>query len=74
VTYQLDRRARVRLDLFDSSGRHVRRLIQGIAGPGSYTVPWDGRDTRGEMVAAGVYLAQLSVDGVAESQKILRMR
>jgi hypothetical protein len=63
----------VRLDLFDPSGRHVRRLADGAAAPGLYEAAWDGRDTRGARVAAGVYLAQLWVDGAVETRKLVRV-
>jgi hypothetical protein len=74
VTYRLTRPARVRLDLFDASGRHVRRLVDGVAAEGVYAVAWDGRDTRGGIVGPGVYLAQLWVDGAAETRKVVRVR
>jgi len=74
VTYHLERPARVRLDLFDAAGRHVRRLVDGAATTGLHTVPWDGRDTRGAEAAPGVYLAQLTADGQVETQKLVRLK
>jgi murein tripeptide amidase MpaA len=73
VSYRIERPARVRLDLFDAVGRHVRELADGAAAPGFYEVLWDGRDTRGIPVAAGIYLSQLWVDGKIETQKIVRV-
>jgi Zinc carboxypeptidase/FlgD Ig-like domain len=73
VTYELAAAARVRLDLFDASGRHVRRLVDGVAVAGHHTADWDGRDTGGTPVAAGVYLAQLWVDGATDTQKLVRL-
>jgi hypothetical protein len=74
VSYRLTRPARVRVDLFDATGRHVRRLVDGVAAPGLHAVAWDGRDTRGGVVGPGVYLAQLWVDGAVETQKVVRVR
>jgi len=73
VSYELAQDARVRLDLFDASGRHVRRLVDGLAVAGHHTADWDGRDTAGAPVAAGVYLAQLWVDGATDTQKLVRL-
>jgi type VI secretion system Hcp family effector len=51
--------SRVELDVFDINGRHIRELFQDAV-PGSRSrVRWDGRDQRGEPVAAGVYLVKL---------------
>ncbi len=63
----------MRLDLFDASGRHVRRLVDGLAAAGHHSADWDGRDTAGASVAAGVYLAQLWVDGATDTQKLVRL-
>jgi murein tripeptide amidase MpaA len=73
VSYRIERPARVRLDVFDATGRHLRRLADGVAAPGLHEVAWDGRDARGAAVAAGVYLAQLWVDGRIETQKMVRV-
>jgi len=73
VSYRIERPARVRLDLFDAVGRHVRELADGAVAPGFYEVAWDGRDARGVPVASGVYLAQLWVDGKVETRKMVRV-
>ena len=74
VTYHLERATRVRLDLFDTAGRHVRRLVDGGAGAGFHSVAWDGLDSRGTPVGPGVYLAQLTADGAVETQKLVRLQ
>ncbi len=74
VTYQLSRPGRVRLDLFDATGRHVRRLVDGAVEAGLHTMAWDGLDTRGRAVAPGVYLAQLWADGAVETKKLVRLK
>ncbi len=74
VTYTLERATRVRLDLFDAAGRHVRRLVDGAAGAGFHSVAWDGLDSRGASVGPGVYLAQLTADGAVATQKVVRLK
>jgi hypothetical protein len=73
IHYRLVRPGRVRLDVFDTQGRHVRRLVDGAAAAGTYEVAWDGRDVGGAASAAGVYLAQLRVDGAVATQKLVRL-
>jgi hypothetical protein len=51
----------VHLRVFDSGGRLVRTLVEGMQPPGSYAVTWDGDGDRGETMAAGVYYCHLRV-------------
>jgi hypothetical protein len=46
----------VRLDIFNMRGQHTRKLLDRESGPGTYTVHWDGRNSRGEQVGSGIYL------------------
>jgi hypothetical protein len=59
------------LDIYDISGRRVRRLLSGAALPvGEHRVIWDGRDDAGRVAAAGVYLVSLKTREKAFSGKI----
>jgi hypothetical protein len=56
----------VALDLFDTAGRRVRRLLDGAAhAAGVHTTLWDGRDDHGRRAPAGVYVARLRAGGGA---------
>jgi flagellar hook assembly protein FlgD len=37
----------------------VRTLARGECEPGEYTLTWDGRDERGQPMAAGIYYVRL---------------
>ena len=53
---------RVTLAVFDTRGRLVRRLVAaGVMASGSHTATWDGLDTDGRRVPAGLYWARLEV-------------
>jgi len=54
-----DSPGRVRLDVLDLSGRRIRRLADGTAGPGMTRLFWDGCDSSGRRVPSGVYIAWL---------------
>jgi hypothetical protein len=64
----------VRIDVFDTAGRLVRTLVDGYASPGRKSVAWDGRDTRGRVVASGVYFARMSAPEVTQSRKMLLLK
>jgi len=50
----------VRLEVFDAAGRRVRTLHQGQLTAGTHDFRWNGRDSRGQSVPSGVYLARMS--------------
>jgi hypothetical protein len=52
--------ADIQLDLYDLSGRRVRRLWQGHLTAGDRAWVWDGLDDSARLVPAGIYLARLS--------------
>lgn len=63
IDYELPRSARVRLDVFDVSGRLVTTIVDGPRPSGRSSVVWNGRDARGQAVASGVYAYRLTVEG-----------
>ncbi len=50
----------VSLKVYDLGGRLVRTLVNEARDPGCHMVSWDGRDSSGREVAAGVYFCRLS--------------
>ena len=61
--------ADVRLDLFDSAGRHVRTLLDGALPSGTHAVSWDGMDATGRNLASGVFFARAEVGGTIVSSR-----
>lgn len=63
--------ARVRLDVFDITGRRVRVLHAGSMIAGVHELVWDLRDASGQRVAPGLYFAALVVDERRLTQRIV---
>ncbi len=63
IPFEIGFSARVRLDVYDASGRHVTNLIDGVVDPGPHSITWNGRDGGGAPVASGVYFSRLEVTG-----------
>ena len=57
--FSLAARGPAEVAVYAVDGRCVRTLARGEREPGEYTLAWDGRDERGEPVAAGVYYVRL---------------
>jgi hypothetical protein len=69
VAFELPAEARVRLRVFDMSGRLVRTLLDGeVRGAGEHHAVWDGLDAHGRAAAAGVYACQLEAAGHRETK------
>jgi hypothetical protein len=58
------------LRIYDVQGRKVRRVLSAAsAAPGTYSIPWDGRDEGGRPVPPGMYFMRWSTD--RERQSVL---
>jgi len=66
--------ARVRLAVYDVSGRLVAVLADGPATAGEHAASWDGRSRDGEEVSSGVYFCRLAVDGWTASRKMTLLK
>jgi flagellar hook assembly protein FlgD len=61
----------VHAEVFDSSGRLIRRLAGGVQGPGLRDLLWDGRDENARPVPAGVYVVQVSTGEARETARVV---
>jgi glucose/arabinose dehydrogenase len=74
IAFALPAAENVRLDIYDISGRRVRRLFDGVAGAGAHHHAWDGRDGAGAALPAGVYLARLERPEGGETLRLMRLK
>ena len=64
VSYDVPVPGRTRIAVYAVTGQLVTTLVdQANTPPGYHSVAWDGRDSRGETVASGVYVCRLRFDG-----------
>lgn len=74
IAFDLPSPTRVRLRLFDVSGRLVRELSSMELGPGAHQLPWDGRDERGTSANSGVYTCVLEAGAVRQARRLVLIR
>ncbi|HYV50689.1 MAG TPA: FlgD immunoglobulin-like domain containing protein, partial [Dongiaceae bacterium] len=74
ITFELTGRDQVRLAVFDVSGRRVKTLVNEPLGAGEHSVPWNGRDDRGQQVAPGLYMYRLEAGPLLKVGKALKSR
>jgi N-acetylneuraminic acid mutarotase len=64
----------VSLKIYDASGRLVRTLVNRTEHAGTKTVRWNGKDSYGSPVAAGVYFYRLTAQNRTISEKMVVVR
>jgi hypothetical protein len=74
IGYSLPEQCRVRLEVFDVTGRSVKVLVDEIQPGGSHSVDWDGRQTNGTAAASGVYFYRLIVGKTRLSRRMVLIR
>jgi hypothetical protein len=74
-SFYLDRPSAVSIEIFDASGRRVRRLVcNEWFLQGGQTIPWDARNDAGKMVPSGVYFYRFETGFYTEAGKIAVVR
>jgi len=75
ITFCLPAATSVTLDIFNSSGQRVRRLVSTELGPGGqWTVGWDGRDDQGRDLASGTYFYRLQAGGYTQTRQMILLK
>ncbi|HET9940880.1 MAG TPA: S8 family serine peptidase [Candidatus Eisenbacteria bacterium] len=73
IRFTLEQDARVRISMFDASGRRVRSLVDGPLAAGPHRIAWDGRTDVGSSLGAGVYLVKLETGVSTRTMKLAWM-
>jgi flagellar hook assembly protein FlgD len=75
TTFQfgLARAGDAELDIFDTQGRLVRRLVRGALPAGAHFATWDGADDSGARVPPGVYSCRLVTSASRFERRLVRV-
>ncbi len=74
IEFELDQPERVRVAVYDVSGRQVRLLADGVRGAGKHRLLWNGRNDGQRELASGVYFVTLQAGGRRLSNKVVLVR
>lgn len=75
LSFTLPERAAVTLDIYDVSGRLVRRLVEGEEmEAGLREFHWDGNNDAGRSVSSGIYYCRLTAGKATVTRKLVLMR
>ncbi len=74
IRFDLPQQTAVRLQVFDTSGRLVRTLVDRAMPAGQHQVAWDGRDLESHPVGSGVYFYVLHAGDERHPRRLLVLR
>ena len=74
IAFQVPIESKVKLKIYNTQGRLVRSLIDGIRDRGLYTMCWDGKDQSGNEVASGIYFYKLTAGDFTSVKKMVLLK
>jgi hypothetical protein len=74
ISYHVSAQTPVVLGIYSVTGCLVTRLVDDVQPAGFYTVRWDGTDTCGGRVGAGVYFCRLQTSRRTGTHKLIKLR
>ena len=74
IRWYLPSPSRVRITIFDVSGRPVRLLVDDNFGAGINSADWDGAREGGSAAASGVYFYRIEAGSFIDSKKMILIR
>lgn len=74
IEYVLPREERVRITIYSISGQEILKLVDGVKSAGSHQVQWDGRNSSGIPVSAGIYLYSLETANYRDIRKMTYLK
>ncbi len=74
ISYSIAEPTRVRLMVYDASGRLVKTLVNSEHESGIYNVIWNGRDEADRAVAEGIYFYTLETSKQSFTKKMILTR
>ncbi|MEA3266940.1 MAG: T9SS type A sorting domain-containing protein [Candidatus Fermentibacteria bacterium] len=74
ISFGLPVSGNVRVNVFDMTGRLVTTIANEEMAAANHTIVWDGTDSNGLTVGAGVYFCRLETAGQVLTQKMLKVQ
>jgi hypothetical protein len=74
ISYTVEQPSDIRLDVFDIRGRRVATLADRFHSQGIYHVQWDGVDSRGRVLASGVYFYRMKAENYSVTRKMILLK
>jgi flagellar hook assembly protein FlgD len=74
IGYDLPAASKVRLMIYDVSGRVINELVNQNQPAGHHEIIWDGRNASNDVVASGVYFYRLIAGSFVQTRKMVMLK
>jgi hypothetical protein len=74
IEFSLPKAGQVTLDIFDTAGRRVARLLDSVQAAGPHSEIWTGLDDAGSRVSSGTYFYRMVSDGSTLVRKMVLLK
>jgi hypothetical protein len=74
VRFELSQLNSVSIKIFDILGKEIKLLIEKNLPAGEYTVQWDGKDDKGNILPGGVYFIQMTAGKYRQTIKTVLLK
>jgi hypothetical protein len=74
IHYAIPEAQRVKITIYDITGKEVKTLVNEVKPAGYYSINWDGTNNDFRKAASGMYIYCMKTDAFIKSQKMLLIR
>ncbi len=71
IEYAIPNSEYVRLDVYNTTGQHIKTLQAGFQMAGRYKAAWDGTNESGNRVSSGIYIYRLKIHAQVQSKRMV---
>ncbi len=74
IQYSLPQAKKVRIVVYDISGKEIALLADKYQNAGTYNVTWNGNNNSGQPVASGIYFYSVQAGNYAQTKKMVLLK
>ena len=71
INFDVPQSVKVRVDVYNLLGQHIKKLTDETASPGHHQILWDGLDDQGHKVGNGIYFVRLTAGKIVLVKKMM---
>ena len=74
IKYSIPKKVYVNVSIYDILGKKIMTIVDGFETPGNKIIRWNGVNSSGEMVSAGMYFYVFQTDGFKKTRKMVLLK